>query len=72
MRNIIEFPITADEAIEVLNRAEENERMFNAGDVGGIDGITLLLIEKFIEQNKERFNTFSRASLEVIFENKNA
>ncbi len=71
MRNLSVYPITANEAIEVLKRAEDTQKILSRGQIGGIDGLTLLIIEKFIEQNKERFDTFSKASLQVIFEDKN-
>jgi hypothetical protein len=69
MRNITEYPVTADEAISALQIAFEN-RSKNIGKYGfgDIDGIALLMAEKFIENNKERFDTFAKASLEIIFE----
>lgn len=70
MRNLVEYPITADEAIAVIRLAEEKNQMDNVDVIGCIDGVALLMIEKFIEQNKDRFDVFSKASFDVIFEGK--
>ena len=61
MRNLNEYPITADETINSLKWAlREYTRNIQNYGVGGIEGIAMLLAEKFIEENKEQFNKFSK------------
>lgn len=59
MRNILQFPITADEATEVLGRkiADIDEIM----SIGGIDGLVLRKVQEFIKANKETFENFSKS-----------
>lgn len=69
MRNLQQYPVTADEAISAVQMALEHyTHTIKERGIGDVDGIALLMAEKFINDNKERFNTFSRASLEVITE----
>lgn len=69
MRNLSEYPVTAEEVVSALQLSLEHytRTIANRG-IGDIDGIAILMAEKFIEANKERFNTFAKASLEVISE----
>lgn len=69
MRNLTVYPVTAPEAISAVQLALESyTRDIDKMGVGNIDGVALLMVEKFIEANKEKFDTFAKASLEVIFE----
>jgi hypothetical protein len=72
MRNIVVYPIKAEESIAALQVALESysKSAREHALIGGVDGLALLMAEKFIEANKERFNTFSAASLDVLFEKK--
>lgn len=69
MRNLVQYPIIANEAISAIQMAIENyTRTIKERGIGDIDGIALLMAERFINDNKERFNLFARASLEIISE----
>jgi hypothetical protein len=69
MRNLAVYPVTADEAISAVQLALEHyTSTIKARGIGDVDGVALVIIEKFIDDNKERFDIFSRASLEVISE----
>jgi len=73
MRSLVQYPIKADEAMHAVRIALENyTKNIRFYGCGNIDGAALMMVEKFIEQNKERFDTFSAASLQVIFEDKDA
>lgn len=59
MRNLNEYPITADETVNALKWAlSEYTRNIQNYGVGGIEGIAMLLAEKFIAENKEQFDEF--------------
>jgi hypothetical protein len=69
MRNLQIFPVTAEEAISSLQLSLEHyTRSIRERGCGDIDGVAILMAEKFIEANKERFNAFAENSLnkEVI------
>lgn len=69
MRNLVQYPIIANEAISAIQMAIENyTRTIKERGIGDIDGIALLMAERFINDNKERFNLFARASLKIISE----
>jgi hypothetical protein len=69
MRNLAVYPVTADEAISAIQIAFEGYcNTVKAHGIGNVDGIAMLMAEKFIEANKDRFNTFSAASLDVVAE----
>lgn len=46
MRNLIEFPITADEVLTVVNTflSREQER----GEIGGINGLILHYVQQYL------------------------
>jgi len=72
MRNLVEYPITADEAISTLQVAiESHSKNIRNYGVGGIEGVALLMAEKFIDQHRKEFDVFSKASMEVVEEVKN-
>lgn len=69
MRNLVEYPVTADETVAALKWAgSQYTKHIHEYGVGGIEGIALITAERFIEQNKERFDTFSKASMQVVDE----
>lgn len=72
MRNIMEYPVTGDEAVGALDWAQkEYTRNIENYGVGGIEGLALLLAARFIESHKKEFDQFSRAAMEVVEEVKN-
>ncbi len=72
MRNLVEYPITADEVISTLQVALESyTKRVRTDGIGGIEGVALLMAEQFISRNKAEFDTFSKASMEVVQEVKN-
>jgi len=72
MRNILQYPVTADETIKALDWAQkEYTRNIQNYGIGGTEGISLLLAARFIEANKERFDAFSSVSMQVVEERKN-
>jgi hypothetical protein len=69
MRNLLEYPVTSGEAVSAIQIAlEQYTREIKDRGIGDMDGIALLMAEKFIESNRERFDTFAKASLEVVVE----
>lgn len=69
MRDLTRYPITADETVAALKWASsEYTRNIQNYGVGGVEGIAILMAEKFIEQNKERFDIFAKASMQVMGE----
>ena len=61
MRNISDYPITAEEVISSLQVSLESyTKNIHKDGVGGIDGLAFLLTEKFIEQNSTEFNKFAK------------
>lgn len=51
MRNLVEYPITADEVLEVVNRALERDNVRKA--IGGIDGCVLHTLYQYLIDNPE-------------------
>lgn len=69
MRDLGDCPVTAQEAISAVQIAFESyTRNIRQVGVGNIDGIALLMVEQFIDANRERFDTFAKASLQVVLE----
>lgn len=69
MRNLENTPVTAQEAISALQVAFESyTKNIRQTGTGNIDGIALLMSEQFIDANRERFDTFAKASLQVVLE----
>ena len=72
MRNLLVYPITADEAISVLQvQLESYSKRIHTDGLGGIEGVALLTVEQFIARYKREFDTFSKASMEVVEETRN-
>lgn len=67
MRNLVEYPITYDEAISAL-QTTQREYYKNRGEegIGSTRGVSLLLVEQFILSRKKEFNDFSKKSLTVV------
>jgi hypothetical protein len=64
MRNLIEYPIKAEEAISAIQLALEHyTKTIKGRGIGDVDGVALLISEQFISANKERFDTFSSTEL---------
>ena len=64
MRNLMEYPIVAEEAISAIQIAlEDYTRNIHKMGIGNPDGVALLMAEKFIENNKESFNIFCAKSI---------
>lgn len=59
-RNTIEYPVTADEALEALKEATELHNQKYEGLIGSINPYALYLAKQFIEENKDQFDRFSR------------
>lgn len=69
MRNLTIYPVTADEAISALQLClEQYTRTISQRGIGDVDGVAIVTVEKFIEQNKQQFDTFSQASLGIILQ----
>lgn len=67
MRNLVEYPITYDEAISAL-QTTQREYYKNRGEegIGSTRGVSLLLVEQFILSRKKEFDDFSKKSLTVV------
>ena len=67
MRNLAQYPVKADEAISALQLALESyTRTIRERGIGDIDGVALLMAEKFITANKDQFDAFTHAELKEI------
>ena len=67
MRNLVEYPITFDEAISAL-QTTQREYYKNRGEegIGSTRGVSLLLIEQFILLHKKDFDDFCKKSLTSV------
>jgi hypothetical protein len=66
MRNLVQYPVKADEAISALQLALESyTKSVRSHGIGNIDGISLLMAEQFITENKEAFDKFTKGKLSV-------
>jgi hypothetical protein len=69
MRNLVVYPVVAEEAISATQIAfEDYARNIHKVGVGNIDGVALLMAEKFIENNKDSFNAFSAECMKRVGE----
>lgn len=67
MRNLVQYPITHDEAIAALQTTQREYYKSRGEDgVGSTRGVCLLLVEQFILSRKEEFNDFSEKSLTMV------
>jgi hypothetical protein len=67
MRNLKQYPVEADEAISAIQLALENyTKTIGERGIGDIDGIALLMAEKFIESFPDKFNAFVKVSMESV------
>ena len=65
MRNLKQYPVNADEAISAIQLAFENyTKTISTRGIGDIDGVALLMAEKFIESFADKFNAFVKAEME--------
>jgi hypothetical protein len=56
MRNLKEYPISVDEVIQSVQRAQADYNSLEL--IGGVDGVCLNLLEEFLEEQKERLQLF--------------
>lgn len=69
MRNLVVYPVVAEEAISAIQIAfEDYTRNIHKVGIGNTDGVALLMAEKFIENNKDSFNAFSAERMKRIGE----
>ena len=59
MRNLAQYPLTAEEVRTVLQ--QKMEEVLKAGRIGGIDGIALAVALRFLNENNEQFTAFVQA-----------
>ena len=71
MRDLANYPVTAEEAISALQIAfEQYASGVKEHGIGNVDGIAILMTEKFLNDNKDKFNAFSQAAIDAITEKK--
>jgi hypothetical protein len=69
MRDLTVYPVTAQEAVSAIQLALESyTKNIEEIGVGNVDGVALLMAEQFIDANRERFDIFAKASLQVVLE----
>ncbi len=72
MRNIVEYPITTDDAVRSLDWATTTyTRNINQYGVGGVEGISLQVVRRFIQLNSEIFDVFAENEIKRILVDKN-
>ena len=54
MRNLLEYPLTPQEAIESLTRSAEKYK----GQIGSLEPYALHVVKSFLEKNKLEFEKF--------------
>lgn len=54
MRNLLEYPLTTEEAFESLNRSAAMYK----GQIGSLEPYALHVIKTFLEKNKSSFEDF--------------
>lgn len=54
MRNLLEYPLTTEEALESLTRSAEKYK----GQIGSLEPYALHVIKTFLENNKGQFQEF--------------
>jgi hypothetical protein len=66
MRNLVQYPITYDEAISALQTAQREYYEKYSAMIGSTGGVSLLLVEQFILLHKNDFNEFCRKSTTTV------
>ena len=64
-RNLFKYPITYGEACEAVQEAQQLYYDKYSKHIGGTSGISLLLVEQFIRENKDAFEIFAKSDLPV-------
>lgn len=54
MRNLLEFPLTPQEAVDAIDQSIEKYK----GQVGGLEPYALHVVKSFIFANKELFDNY--------------
>lgn len=54
MRNLLEYPLTSEEAYQAIDRSIEKYK----GQIGSIEPYALHVIKAFIEKNKDEFESY--------------
>lgn len=66
MRNLVEYPITYDEAISALQTCQREYYDNYKDNIGSTRGVSLLLVEQFILLHKKDFNEFCKKSTTAV------